>query len=71
MKTKNPIRNYMNWYGREIQAISEEPVGRAFTHYGKFALKVVAINAAASIVVCGIGYLGKKIYEKVSEMRDQ
>lgn len=71
MKTKNPIRKYMNWYGREVQAISEEPAGRALKHYGKFNLKLAAIGAATFIVVYGIGYLGKQIYEKVSEMRDQ
>ena len=64
---KNPVRTYLNWYGRNLVEISEEPAMRALTHHCKFSLQVIAISLAVGAVVGGVTYAGCKIYEKVTE----
>lgn len=67
---KNPVRTYLNWYGRNLVEISEEPAKKALMHHGKFTLQVLAISLAVSAVVGGVTYAGCKIYEKVTEEKE-
>lgn len=67
---KNPVRTYLNWYGRNWVEISEEPATKALAHYGKFALQGIAIAAAISAVVGGVTYAGCRIYQKVTEEKE-
>lgn len=67
---KNPVRTYLNWYGRNWVEISEEPAKKALMHYGKFTLQGIAISLAVAAVVGGVTYARCKIYEKVTEEKE-
>lgn len=71
MKIKNPIRTYMNWYGRNLVEIAAEPTGKAILHYGKFTAKVALASFAAAAVIYGGAIAGQKIYEKIQEGKDE
>ena len=70
MKIKNPIRTYLNWYGRNCVEIAAEPAGKALVHYGKFVAQQIAASFAIYAVVCGAAYVGTKIYDKFEEMKE-
>lgn len=70
MKIKNPLRAYMNWYGRNCVEIATEPAGKAFMHYGKFAVQQIAVCVALGAIGYGVGYAGTKIYDKIQEMKE-
>lgn len=70
MKIKNPIRTYLNWYGRNCVEIAAEPAGKALVHYGKFAAKQFVAGVAIYAVACGVVYAGTKIYDKIEEMKE-
>lgn len=70
MKIKNPLRTYINWYGRNMVEIAEEPAGRALAHYGKFAAKNIAIGVAATVVVYGAFAVGYMIKDKIDEIKE-
>lgn len=71
MKIKNPIRTYLNWYGRNCVEIAAEPAGKAIVHYGKFAAKIIAASVAIYAVGCGVVYVGTKVYDKIQEMKEE
>ena len=52
---KNPVRTYLNWYGRNLVEISEEPAMRALTHHCKFSLQVIErVEIARSLLFLAI-----------------
>lgn len=65
MKIKNPIRTYLNWYGRNWIEISEEPTARALAHYGTFSAKIIGAGLAVGAVTYGAIYLGMMIHDKM------
>lgn len=67
---KNPIRTYLNWYGRNLVEISTEPAGKAITHYGKVFAKSAAVSLAVSAVVYGGIIAGYIIREKIEEAKE-
>lgn len=64
---KNPIRSYLNWYGRNLTEISTEPAGKAIWHYSKFTMKTVGIGIAISTVILAGIAIGNAIHEKREE----
>ena len=70
MKIKNPIRTYLNWYGRNCVEIAAEPAGKALVHYGKFAAKQFFAGVAIYAVIYGAVYAGTKIHDKIEEMKE-
>lgn len=71
MKIENPIRTYLNWYGRNCVEIAAEPTGKAIAHYCKFTGKMIAASLALSAVLYGGMYLGTKVYDKIQEMKEE
>lgn len=69
MKVKNPIRTYLHYNGSEMVAIASEPAGKAILHYGKLCGVNALIGAALTGVVCGVTYVGYKIYDKIEEKK--
>lgn len=67
---KNPIRTYLNWYGRNWVEIAAEPAGKALVHYGKFSAKLIAASVAVTAVVCGGIMVGNAIKEKLEERKE-
>ena len=70
MKIKNPVRTYLNWYGKNLCEIAAEPAGKALVHYGKFTGKVIVASVAVSAVLYGGVYLGMKIYDRITEDKE-
>lgn len=64
---KNPIRSYLNWYGRNLTEISTEPAGKAIWHYSKFTMKTVGIGMALATVILAGFAIGDTIREKREE----
>lgn len=69
MKVKNPIRAYLHYNGSEMVAIASEPAGKAILHYGKLCGVDALIGAVITGVVCGVTYVGYKIYDKIEEKK--
>lgn len=67
MNTKNPIRKYMNWYGKNCVEIASEPAGKALMHYGKFTAQTVGLALAATAISYGIAYVGLKLWAKFAK----
>lgn len=67
MKVKNPIRTYLHYNGSEMVAIASEPAGKAILHYGKLCGVNALIVTAITAVVCGVTYVGYKVYDKIEE----
>ena len=68
---RNPIRTYMHWYGSELVQISKEPTWKAIRHHASFSTKVMGISLAAGLIVGGTCYVGMKIHEKISDMKEE
>lgn len=66
---KNPIRTYLNWYGRNLVEISTESAGKALVHYGKFTAKVTLAAVAVTAVVYGGIAAGYYIHDKIEEAK--
>lgn len=71
MKIKNPLRTYLNWYGRNCVEIAAEPAGKAIMHYGKFAAQQFAVVLVVYAISYGVGYAGMTIYDKIQEMKEE
>lgn len=69
MKVKNPIRTYLHYNGSEMVAIASEPAGKAILHSFKLMGVNTLLSIAVSAAVCGVTYVGYKIYDKIEDKK--
>lgn len=69
--TKNPLRTWFAYNGKNLSEIATEPATKAIRHYGKLCMANSGISILVSAGIVGVIYVGYKVYEKVSEPKPE
>ena len=69
--TKNPLRTWFVYNGKNLSEIATEPALKAIRHYGKLRMTNSGISILVSAGIVGVVYVGYRVYEKVSELKPE